>query len=115
MGGALVTQLALDLVAQRRARRSDPATSKDAARAATSVAQAHFDRILAVLDVGRTIYEIGALAGLSHVQVARRMPELETLGKARRRPIAIDDDGDPVYATRPSPSGRACVLWERVG
>lgn len=108
-----MSQLALDLAHVRRAHRDDPQTSRDAARAATSTAQAHYDRILAVLDRGMTIYEIAEASRLSHVQVARRLPELATAGVVRRREVGLQEDGSPTYATRPSPSGRACAVWER--
>jgi hypothetical protein len=65
-----------------RARRRDPSTSHAAAKRAAGVTVDHRNRIMAVLDQPQTIYEIGARAGLSHVQVARRMKELQDLGRA---------------------------------
>lgn len=48
-----------------------------------------------------TIYELADRSGLTHVQVARRLPELEALGAAR-----------PSGATRIGPTGRQCRVWE---
>lgn len=108
-------QLALCFVPRRRARRSDPHTSRDAAAMAGDAVGEHCRRILAVLDSGLTIYAIAERSGLTHVQVARRMPDLADAALARRRVIGADDDGRLRYATRPSPSGRQCALWERIG
>ena len=60
-----------------RSRRSDPGTSKAAARSMDGPHLAHHRAILNVL--GRealTIYEIAARTNLSPVQVARRVSEL---------------------------------------
>lgn len=65
------------------ARRRDPETSKGAAAKAASFASHHRDLIERALAQGNgTIYELGARIGLTHVQVARRMPELEQLSLA---------------------------------
>ena len=87
----------------RRARRTDPATSH-AAAAQTDFYLDHFRRITEALQDPGTIYEIADRTGLTHVQVARRTPEMQEEGLIRVRP------GE----TRPSPSGRACRVWERV-
>jgi hypothetical protein len=65
-----------------RARTGDPSTSHAAAKRAAGVSVDHRNRIMAVLDRPQTIYELGARCGLSHVQVARRMPELQEQGRA---------------------------------
>jgi hypothetical protein len=111
----MTEQLALCFAPRRRARRADPHTSREAASGAGDVVGEHCRRILDVLDRGLTIYEIAERAGLTHVQVARRMPDLEDAAMARRRVIGADDDGTLRYATRPSPTGRRCALWERIG
>lgn len=67
-------QFSLDL-APPRARRSDPETSKRAAARAADFAESHHGRIYAALDQPGTIYEIAARCGMTHVQVARRLPE----------------------------------------
>jgi predicted ArsR family transcriptional regulator len=86
-----------------RARRDDPATSQLAAAKACHLAAEHRARILDALErADGTIYEIAARTELTHVQVARRMPELERAGDA-----ATTDE------TRVSPSGRGCRVWAR--
>lgn len=74
-------QLAIDFT-RRRARRNDPDTSKDAAARAQAFAESHHGRILAALNEPGTCKEIGARIGLDHVAVARRLPELQAMGKA---------------------------------
>lgn len=76
-------QLGLHLTAPR-ARKGDPETSHAAARKVTKgIAANHRNHIAAALDRGpANIYEIGKRAGLSHVQVARRMIELQAMGIA---------------------------------
>lgn len=85
-----------------RSRRSDPKTSRDSARRVREFDRAHYGKILVALAGGRkaTIYEIANETGLSHVQVARRMPEMRKLGLA-----------ELTGETRPSPAGRLCRLW----
>lgn len=87
-----------------RARRTDPATSHAAADRASELVDRHFESVLKALE-GRpgTIYGIGKAAGIDAVAVARRLPELQKLGKAR-----------PTERTELSPSGRACRVWEKV-
>lgn len=96
-------QLGLPLLTPR-ARRRDPATSHVAAARADEFAHEHFGKILAALEQGRgTIHELAHRAALDHVQVARRLPELEAAARAR-----------PTDETRPSPGGRPCRVWEIV-
>lgn len=62
-----------------RARRSDPETSHAAARRARIVQHAHAAAILRVLEVAPlplNAYAIAEQAGITQVQVARRMHEL---------------------------------------
>jgi CRP-like cAMP-binding protein len=89
----------------RRSRRDDPVTSKDAARAARSLAADHRLAIVAALrargagEMPMTPHEIGALCGLTSVQVTRRLKELE-------------DDGEIVPAgIGTTPSGRSARCW----
>lgn len=92
-----------------RARRSDPATSHIAAARVREFASGHFSAILAALTApGATIYELAARTGIDHVAIARRMSELEKLGRVR---VQRDPQGREV--TRPGRSGRPCRVWER--
>jgi hypothetical protein len=86
--------------AGHRARNDDPLTSHAAAERVDEFSHKHFALILE--DLKRcygTIYDIAAATGLSHVQVARRMPELQKLGRV-----------EPL-GTAPGPNGRACRVW----
>jgi predicted ArsR family transcriptional regulator len=87
-----------------RARRDDPSTSQLAAAQAVKLAQDHHAKIKGALEKrDGTIYELAAATGLTHVQVARRMPELQAAGD-----IAV-----VATETRASPSGRQCRVWRR--
>jgi DNA-binding MarR family transcriptional regulator len=68
---------------ERRARRSDPDTSKLAAANAEKFASSHAGRILAALDKLQTATaaEIAEETGLTVVQVDRRRKEMETAGQ----------------------------------
>ena len=68
-----------------RARRTDPVTSHQAAERASQFAGTHASRILAALDdlMTATAAEIAEHAGLSVVQVDRRMVECQRAGKVR--------------------------------
>jgi hypothetical protein len=66
-----------------RARRTDPSTSHAAAKRVEGVVAQHYALILSALEQGTgNIYEIGARCGLTHVQAARRLPEMDSLGLA---------------------------------
>ena len=97
----LTPQLPIDFT--QRARRDDPVTSHQAAARVVEFAHAHQAVIVGSLmsQGSGTIYEIAARTGLDHVQVARRMAELEALQVAR-----------PTAETKPSPKGRPCRVWE---
>lgn len=86
-----------------RARIADPATSHAAAATAIAFISDHHTKIIATLedDGPGTIYEIEAKTGIDHVAVARRMKELE------RQQLVVRTG-----ATRPSPLGRQCTVWE---
>lgn len=84
----------------RRARRDDVGTSQEAASRVREFDGEHYRLILEALAVGcGTIYTIAARTRLSHVQIARRLPELEQAGKVRAEGVA------------PGPTGRSCRLW----
>ena len=86
-----------------RARASDPSTSHAAAERVGEFSHAHFGLILAALrHRPGTIYETGGRAGRTHVQVARRLPELETSGHVAPNGTAL------------GPTGRVCRVWQRV-
>jgi len=85
------------------ARRDDPQTSKAAALSMTGPHYAHQSAILGAMWTAMTIYDIARLTGLSHVQVARRLPELRDLGHVR-----------PTGKTAAGNTGRECRLWERI-
>lgn len=94
-------QLALDFT--KRARRDDPVTSHQAAAQVQEFAHHHHAKILgSLITQGRaTIHELAERLGLDHVQIARRLPELQALAVAR-----------PTDETKPSPKGRPCRVWE---
>ena len=67
----------------RRARRNDPSTSKEAAAKAGKFAKSHAGRVLfAIRHAALTAHEMGALTGLTVVQIDRRLPELQRAGLA---------------------------------
>jgi hypothetical protein len=72
----------------RRARRTDPQTSKTAARNAERFAASHAGRILEALRQGAaTAHRLSDLTGLTVVQIDRRLPELQKAGFAR--PVVV--------------------------
>ena len=76
--------LAIEMYDIPRSRRSDPVTSKTAATNAARFAASHAGRILAALDAlgTATAHEIAAQAGLTVVQVDRRLVECQRAGRA---------------------------------
>lgn len=78
-----------------RARRTDPATSKQAAVNAEKFASSHAGRILAALKAhgSKTAHELHT-TGLTVVQIDRRLPELSKLGLAKV--VKLDDGADMV-------------------
>lgn len=89
---------------QPRARRTDRATSHAAAVAMRGVpAHGHYAAILAALVRPMTFWQIADAARMAGQQVNKRLGELEDRGLIR-------DTGRQA----PSPSGRACTLWERI-
>jgi DNA-binding MarR family transcriptional regulator len=102
-------QLALFDAGQRLpARRSDPRSSHDAARELIASGQLSLQRLQVFEALARcgpgTTREIAARGRLERVLVARRMPELERLGLARRGAIRPCTAG-----------GKPGVEWRAVG
>ena len=93
-------QAALDFTP--RARRTDPETSHAAARSMKHGAADHRHKILRALKEHGpgSIYRLAELTGLSHVSVARRLPELQEALQAI-----------PTERKDISPSGRGCRVW----
>lgn len=88
-----MTQLSIDFT--QRVRRTDPATSKQAAVNAEKFASSHAGRILAALKKHgpKTAHELHT-TGLTVVQIDRRLPELSKLGLAKV--VKLDDGADMV-------------------
>lgn len=83
-----------------RARRRDPATSQEAAERVREFEGEHYRLILEALAVAPgSIYAIAARSRLSHVQVARRLGEME----GQR----VKQTGRTVLG----PTGRKCREW----
>lgn len=87
-------------------RATDPDTSVIAASRSGEFAPIHAAAIYAALHEvypgTLTIYEIADRTGLTHVQVARRLP------------IDLRDFAETTEDRRPSPSGRMCRVWRAV-
>jgi predicted Rossmann fold nucleotide-binding protein DprA/Smf involved in DNA uptake len=67
------------------ARAADPDTSHEAASLATVFQRDHFNRIATALGgESLTAGEIGSRAGMDNVQVSRRLPEMEKMGRVVR-------------------------------
>ena len=83
-----------DIQVVRRSRRTDPATSKQAAQNSTRFANSHKARILEALKEGpHTASGIAAMTGLTVEQVDRRLCELE---RAERIEYVATEDGQSV-------------------
>jgi hypothetical protein len=94
-------QLGLYLPLRPLARRTDPSTSHVAAARAGSLAGAHQVKILEALAQGDgTIYVLAERSGLTHVQVARRLPDLTQANRIRL-----------TGEEREGPTGRMCRVW----
>ena len=89
-----------------RARRSDPATSHQAAAKAEKFASSHAGRILAALQTHGPLSasQMYVFTGLSTVQCDRRRKEMIGAGLVR---IKTMDDGHPV-------THNGCEVWEAV-
>ena len=91
------------LVPLPRARASDPATSAQAAASARQLAGAHCAAILAVLRQATeplTAEQIADLAGLTGLQVARRLAGLRRAGAV----VIVDSEGT-------TSAGRSCQRY----
>ena len=94
-----MNQLTIDFAslaeASTRARRTDPATSKQAAQNASRFAESHAGRILTALKLHgpMTAHDLH-ITGLTVVQIDRRLPELAKAGLARVK--KLDDGADMV-------------------
>lgn len=92
------------------ARRTDPATSHQAARRVSEFAKQHHAQILGVLSQrpdGMTVHEIASLCRLDAHAVGKRMGELAKAGSVY---VATDVmTGDDM--TRAGPSGRQSRVW----
>ena len=83
-----------DIQVVRRSRRTDPATSHQAAQKSVKFASTHKAKILEALKEGpRTAAGIAAMTGLTVVQVDRRLCELE---RAERIEYVANEDGQSV-------------------
>lgn len=108
----MASQLTFDTFAARevrRARRSDPETSREAARQSHGVAAEHRLLIVAAMRDGGerdwTAHEIADACSLTPVQVNRRLHELFVDGEIVESRIA------DVVVTRPTPSDRPARCW----
>jgi predicted transcriptional regulator len=95
----------IDDDAFRRARTTDPQTSKDAARAVGGMADEHFRIIFAVIATGGdwTADEIATRCPLDRHQIGRRLGEMEREGMVR---VTANQ--------RPTPKGRMARCYEAV-
>jgi predicted HTH transcriptional regulator len=100
-----MNQMAIDFE-QAHARRTDPETSKTAARNAEKFSESHAGRILLALQQHgpRTPKELEQIVGLSVVQIDRRLPDLKKLRLARV--VKLDDGAEA--------SRGGCRVWEAV-
>lgn len=89
----------------RRARTTDPQTSKDAARAVGGMADEHFSTIFAVMETGGdwTADEVASRCPLDRHQIGRRLGEMERDGMVR---VTANQ--------RPTPKGRMARCYEAV-
>lgn len=89
---------------RKAARKSDPATSKQAAQAARAFVGTQHAAIMRVLRRGKASAEkIGAKIGLDAYQVRKRLPELERAGL-----VCVTGE------TVPTVSGRTQRVWRVV-
>jgi DNA-binding MarR family transcriptional regulator len=100
--------------ARKLARRTNPATSQDAAGRVAEFASDHHAIILATLRKhgGSTVNEVATYCKLDAHAVGKRMNELERAGLAR----CVMDAGKGGHCgqplTRMTPSGRQARVWE---
>lgn len=101
-----MTVTAHTLFEQHDARLSDPETSHAAAAANPDERGRHRALALRVLrdnPAGLTDFELADLTGVQQTSIGKRRKDLERAGLVRR-----------TLRTRPSPSGRASIVWQAV-
>jgi hypothetical protein len=98
-----VSQLSIEFDAPPRARKTDPATSHEAARRAELFATSHAERIVCALRMRgpSTAHELEPHTRLNYVQIDRRMHELVKAGRIKK-----------TLLTRPTPTGGRAQVWE---
>jgi hypothetical protein len=100
-----VNQLAIDFPPASHARRSDPATSKEAAARVREFAGGQCAQILKWLDAfrpdGAGAEQLATMTGLDAYKVRKRLADLHHAGLAR-----------PTDLTRRTESGRHERIWE---
>lgn len=91
----------------KRARRTDPDTSREAAKQSHGLAAEHVEKIRCALQCieqqmrsDATAHELAYFTGLTNVQISRRLAEMEEAGLIK-----------PSGNTRPTPSGRPARCW----
>lgn len=98
-----MTETSIAIDPQRLARRTDPLTSHQAAQHAQKFAPKQHARIQEALEmIGHPAgaHEIAEIAGLTQVQVCKRLPEMQRAGLV-----------EPTGETRPTGWGGSERLW----
>jgi len=98
-----MTDMHIAVEPRRIARRTDPITSHDAAQHAKQFAPKQHARIQVALEmIGRPAgaHEIAEVAGMTQVQVCKRLPEMQRAGLV-----------EPTGETRPTGWGGSERLW----
>ena len=98
--------LPIQMLSMPRARSSDPSTSHHAAAMSVRFSNSHGNRIVEALkEHGRMSAQgIGGMAGLTVVQVDRRLVELQRAGRVQ---VVTDEAGNPVVWS-------GCRVWEAI-
>lgn len=95
----MAAQLVIDFDPRAHARRTDPATSKDAAQRARELAASHCQKILDALKAKGPmgVDRIARATGLERQQVNKRLPDLQKQGFADVLPgqTELSDSGRP--------------------
>lgn len=94
----------MDEESRRRARRSDPWTSHEAAALVGKFSNPHYKLIWQALEKGDgTFHELAGRCVLHFSQIHKRLPEMQDRGLCH-----------PLDYSRKGPSGRNCRVW-RIG